>query len=77
MGKKDKRTNITRLMNERGIVEQAITEFERGVVKVGYEEWSAESEDGQPIDKGEIVVKGEPTEVVNSPIFYDVYMGEK
>jgi len=29
------------------------------------------------MDKGKIVVEGEPAEVVNNPIFYDVYMGEK
>ncbi len=27
--------------------------------------------------KGEIVTQGEPAEVVDSPVFYDVYMGEK
>lgn len=29
------------------------------------------------MDKGKIVVEGEPTEVVNNPIFYEVYMGGK
>jgi len=29
------------------------------------------------MDKGKIVVEGEPAEVVNNPVFYDVYMGEK
>ena len=54
--KDDKRTNITRLMGQQALVEKAITQFERGVVKVGYEEWSAESEDGRPIDEGEVAI---------------------
>jgi len=29
------------------------------------------------MDKGKIVVEGEPNEVVNNPIFYEVYMGGK
>jgi len=29
------------------------------------------------MDKGKIVIDGEPAEVVNSPTFYDVYMGEE
>ena len=29
------------------------------------------------MDKGKIVVEGEPTEVVNNPVFYEVYMGGK
>ena len=29
------------------------------------------------MDKGKIVIEGEPTEVVNNPVFYEVYMGEK
>ena len=29
------------------------------------------------IDKGKIVLQGDPTEVVDSPVFYDVYMGGK
>ena len=29
------------------------------------------------MDKGKIVVEGEPAEVVNNPVFYDVYMGER
>jgi len=29
------------------------------------------------MDKGKIVTQGAPSEVVNSPIFYDVYMGDK
>jgi membrane protein implicated in regulation of membrane protease activity len=52
----DKRTNISRLIDQKGMVEKSITEFERGVVKVGYEEWSAESEDGQPIEAGTVVL---------------------
>lgn len=27
------------------------------------------------MDKGKVVMQGEPTEVVDSPVFYDVYMG--
>ena len=56
MGKKDKRTNVSRLVGQKAMVEKAITEFEHGIVKVGYEEWSAESEDGAPIEAGEVVV---------------------
>ncbi len=29
------------------------------------------------MDKGEIVTQGEPAEILNSPVFYDVYMGER
>ena len=29
------------------------------------------------MDKGRVVIEGEPAEVVNSPVFYDVYMGER
>ena len=57
MGKKaDKRTNVTRLVGKKGLVEKAIGQFERGVVKVGYEDWSAEAEDGNDIPKGTTVV---------------------
>jgi len=28
------------------------------------------------MDKGRVVIDGEPSEVVDSPVFYDVYMGE-
>ena len=52
----DKRTNVNRLIGERGLVERAIGEFDPGLVKVGYEDWRAEAEDGQPIDAGEVVV---------------------
>ncbi len=27
------------------------------------------------MDKGKVVMDGEPAEVINSPVFYDVYMG--
>ena len=29
------------------------------------------------MDKGKVVIEGEPEEVVNSPVFYDIYMGER
>ena len=52
----DKRTNVNRLVGQKALVEHAITEFEPGQVKVGYEDWRAESEDGSPIDAGETVI---------------------
>lgn len=49
-------TNVSALINKKGIVTQLIPEDGRGFVKVGGEEWSAVSQDSSPIDLNNRIV---------------------
>jgi inner membrane protein len=51
-GSQDKGIGARRLVGASGLVLEAIGSTEAGMVRIGTEEWRAESADGQPIESG-------------------------
>jgi membrane protein implicated in regulation of membrane protease activity len=68
ISKSSEETNIYALKGKKGIVVKEIPEDGRGYVKVGGEEWSAVSEDGEKIEKDEkvIIIKVEGNKLIVS-----------
>ena len=42
---KTEKTNIDTIISKKGLVKKAITQFDEGQVKVGYEDWRARSDE--------------------------------
>ena len=68
ISKSSEETNIYALKGKKGIVVKEIPEDGRGYVKVGGEEWSAVSENGEKIEKDEkvIIIKVEGNKLIVS-----------
>ncbi|MCK4654715.1 MAG: NfeD family protein [Candidatus Cloacimonetes bacterium] len=68
ISKSSEETNIYALKGKKGFVVKEIPEDGRGYVKVGGEEWSAVSEDGEKIEKDEkvIIIKVEGNKLIVS-----------
>jgi membrane protein implicated in regulation of membrane protease activity len=54
---KTEKTNIDAIMGKRGLTKEAITQYDEGRVKIGYEEWRARAE--------EDIAEGAQVEVVS------------
>jgi membrane protein implicated in regulation of membrane protease activity len=54
---KTEKTNIDTIIGKKGLVKKAITQYEEGQVKIGYEDWRARAD--------EDIAKGQQVEVVS------------